>query len=120
MYKPTPKLELQCETEPERTLSILIIQNLIHNPYIFRVVIPFPHIPEASLFTRINITDFLKRFKNIATNYGLSDNHKIQRVQKYYEFDIIQRIQDLDSYEEKDWKRLIKEMKAIYKNRDIN
>src|SRR6266511_182209 len=54
------------------------------------------------------------------TNYGLSDNRKIQRVQKYYKFDIAQRIQDLDSYEEKDWKRLIKKMKTIYKNGDIN
>ncbi len=41
-------------------------------------------------------------------------------MQKYYEFGIAQRIQDLDSYEEKDWKGLIKEMKAIYKDRDIN
>ncbi len=56
----------------------------------------------------------------MATNYGFSDNRKVQRVQKYYEFDITQRIQDLDSYEEKDWKRLIKEIKAIYKDEDIN
>ncbi len=54
------------------------------------------------------------------TDYGLSDNRKMQRVQKYCEFGITQRIQDLDSYEEKDWKGLIKEMKAIYKDGDIN
>ncbi len=56
----------------------------------------------------------------MATDYGLSDDRKVQRVQKYYEFGITQRIQNLDSYEEKDWKRLIKKIKAIYKNRDIN
>src|SRR6266536_5796811 len=38
----------------------------------------------------------------------------------YYEFDIAQRIQDLDSYEKKDWKGLIKKMKAIYKDGDID
>ncbi len=54
------------------------------------------------------------------TNYGFFDDRKIQRVQKYYEFDIIQRIQDLDSYEEKDWKGLIKEIKTIYKDGDID
>ena len=63
---------------------------------------PLPYISEAFLFTGINVTDFFKRFEDMATNYGLSDDRKVQRVQKYYEFDIIQRIQDLDSYEEKD------------------
>ena len=60
------------------------------------------YISKISLFTKTNIIDFLKRFKDMTTNYGLSDDRKMQRVQKYYEFDIIQRIQDLDSYEEKD------------------
>ncbi len=52
----------------------------------------FPHTSGASLFIRTNITDFFKRFKDIATNYGLFDNYKVQRVQKYYEFGITQRI----------------------------
>ncbi len=56
----------------------------------------------------------------MATDYGLSDDRKVQRVQKYCEFGITQRIQDLDSYEEKDWKGLIKEMKAIYKDKNID
>ncbi len=38
---------------------------------------PLSHIPEAPSFTRINITDFLKRFKDMAINYGLSDDRKI-------------------------------------------
>src|SRR6266498_5685335 len=86
----------------------------------FRVVMSLSYTPGVSLFTEINVTDFLKRFKDMATNYGLSDDRKMQRVQKYYEFGITQRIQDLDSYEEKDWKGLIKKMKAIYKDKDIN
>ena len=78
------------------------------------------HTPGAPLFTEINITDFLKRFEDMTTDCGLSDNRKIQRVQKYCEFGIAQRIQDLDSYEEKDWKGLMKEMKTIYKDGDID
>ena len=74
----------------------------MYNFYIFRAAIPLSHTPRAPLFIRTNITDFLKRFKDIIINYGLSDDRKIQRVQKYYEFDITQRIQDLDSYKEKD------------------
>src|SRR6266498_639630 len=120
VYKPTPKPELQSETKPEKTSPILKIQDSIYNPYIFRTAIPLPHTPGAPSFTGTNITDFLIRFKNIATDYGLSDDRKMQRVQKYYKFGITQRIQDLDSYEEKDWKRLIKEMKTIYKNKNIN
>src|SRR6266536_3311930 len=96
------------------------MQDLMYNFYMFRAAISFFYIPGVFLFTETNITDFFKRFKNIATNCELSDDRKIQRVQKYYEFDITQRIQDLDSYEEKDWKRLIKKIKTIYKNRDIN
>src|SRR6266536_1877629 len=92
----------------------------MHNLYVFRAAMPLPYIFRVFLFTEINVTDFLKRFKDMATDYGLSDDRKMQRVQKYYEFGIAQRIQDLDSYEEKDWKGLIKEMKAIYKDRDIN
>ena len=64
----------------------------MYNLYIFRVVMPLPYTPGAPLFTGTNITDFLKRFKDITTNYGLSDDRKIQRVQKYYEFGIAQRI----------------------------
>ena len=93
---------LQSETKPERTSPVLKIQDSIHNPYIFKTAIPLPYTPGAPSFTGINITDFFKRFKDIATDYGLSDNRKVQRVQKYYEFDIAQRIQNLDSYEEKD------------------
>ena len=92
----------------------------MYNFYVFKVVMPLPYISEAFLFTGINVTDFLKRFENMATDCGLSDDRKIQRVQKYCEFGITQRIQDLDSYEEKDWKGLIKKIKAIYKDGDIN
>ncbi len=63
---------------------------------------PFSYTPEVSSFTGTNIIDFFKRFKDMATDYGLSDDRKIQRVQKYCEFGIVQRIQDLDSYEKKD------------------
>ncbi len=38
---------------------------------------PLPYISGVSSFIKINITDFLKRFKNMATDYGLSDNRKI-------------------------------------------
>ena len=68
------------------------MQNLIYNPYIFEIVIPLPYTPGALLFIKTNITEFFKRFENMATDYGLSDDRKIQRVQKYYEFGIIQRI----------------------------
>jgi len=96
------------------------MQNLMYNPYIFRAVMPLFYTSGAPLFIGINITDFLKRFKDMATDCGFFDDRKVQRVQKYCEFGITQRIQDLDSYEEKDWKRLMKEMKAIYKNGNIN
>ncbi len=90
VYKPTPKSKLQCKTKPERTSPILIIQNLIYNPYVFRAAIPLPHISKAPSFIGTNITDFLKQFKDITTDCGLSDNRKIQRVQKYCEFGITQ------------------------------
>ncbi len=92
----------------------------MYNPYVFRAAMPLFYIPGAPLFTGINVTDFLERFEDITTDCGLSDDRKMQRVQKYCEFGIAQRIQDLDSYEEKDWKGLMKEMKAIYKDGDIN
>jgi len=50
---------------------------------------PFSYIPGAFLFTGINITDFFKRFKDMATNYGLFDDRKVRRVQKYCEFGIV-------------------------------
>ena len=77
MYKLTPEPELQYETEPKRTSPVLIMQDSMYNPYIFRTAIPLPHIFGAPSFTRTNITDFLKRFKNMATDYGLSDDYKI-------------------------------------------
>ena len=49
----------------------------MYNFYIFRAAMSLPYISKASLFIRINVTDFFKRFKDMATNYGLSDNRKI-------------------------------------------
>ena len=88
VYKSISKLKLQYKTELERTLSIPIIQDLIYNPYIFKTAISLLHTPRAPSFTGINVTDFLERFEDMVTDCGLSDDRKIQRVQKYYEFDI--------------------------------
>ena len=49
----------------------------MRNPYVFKAVIPLPYIFGAPSFTRTNITDFFKRFKNMATDYELSDNRKV-------------------------------------------
>ncbi len=43
----------------------------------FRVAMPFPYILKIPLFTGINVTDFLKRFEDIITNYELSDDCKM-------------------------------------------
>ncbi len=52
----------------------------MYNPYIFRAVILFFYIPGASLFIGINVTNFLERFEDMATDYGFSDDRKVQRV----------------------------------------
>src|SRR6266536_4661495 len=75
--KPTSEPELQYKTELERTSSIPIMQDLMHNPYMFRAVMPFPYTPGASLFIGINVTDFLERFDVMVTDCGLSDLRKI-------------------------------------------
>ncbi len=80
VYKPIPKPKLQYKTELERTSLVLIIQDLIYNFYIFRAAIPLSHIPKTSSFIGTNVTDFFKRFKDMATNYGLSDDRKVRRV----------------------------------------
>ncbi len=49
----------------------------MYNPYIFRAVISLPYTSKAPLFTRTNITDFLKRFKDMVTDCELSDNRKV-------------------------------------------
>src|SRR6266511_5054224 len=66
VYKPIPKPKLQCETKLERTSPILIMQDLIYNLYVFRVVIPLPYTSGAPSFIGTNITDFLERFENMA------------------------------------------------------
>ncbi len=49
----------------------------MYNFYMFKIAMPLPHIPEALLFTGINITDFFKRFENMIINYGLFDDRKV-------------------------------------------
>ncbi len=41
---------------------------------------PFPYILKIPLFTGINVTDFFKRFEDMATDYRLSDDRKVRRV----------------------------------------
>ncbi len=43
----------------------------------FRAAMSFSYTSGAFLFIRINITDFLKRFKDIAIDCGLFDDRKI-------------------------------------------
>ncbi len=64
----------------------------MYNPYVFRAAMSFPYTPGAFSFIGTNVTDFFERFEDMATDYGLSDDRKIQRVQKYCEFGIAQRI----------------------------
>ncbi len=52
----------------------------MYNPYVFRVAMPFSYIPKAPSFTGTNVTDFFKRFKDMITDCGLSDDRKVQRV----------------------------------------
>ncbi len=61
----------------ERTLLVLIIQDLIYNLYIFRAAISLPYTPRAPSFIKTNITDFFKRFEDIVINCGLSDDRKM-------------------------------------------
>ncbi len=49
----------------------------MYNSYMFRVAISLSYISGASLFTKTNITEFLERFEDIATNCGLSDDRKM-------------------------------------------
>ena len=49
----------------------------MYNLYVFRVVMSFFYTSGVSLFIEINITDFFERFKDIATDYGLSDDRKV-------------------------------------------
>ncbi len=80
VYKLIFKPELYYETESERTSLIPIIQNLIYNPYVFRAAMLFLYISKAPSFIGINIIKFFKRFEDMAINYGISDDRKIQRV----------------------------------------
>ncbi len=41
---------------------------------------PLSYTLRAPSFTGINITDFFERFKDMATDYGLSDDRKVRRV----------------------------------------
>jgi len=77
VYKPTPEPELQSETELERTLLVLKMQDSMYNPYIFRAAIPLSYTPGTPSFIRTNITDFFKRFEDMATDCGLSDDRKV-------------------------------------------
>ncbi len=49
----------------------------MYNLYMFRAAIPLPYISGVSSFTGINVTDFFKRFENMITDYGLSDDRKV-------------------------------------------
>ncbi len=52
----------------------------MYNLYIFRAAMPLSHTSKVFLFIGTNITDFLERFEDMAINYGLSDDRKVQRV----------------------------------------
>jgi len=44
---------------------------------VFRAAISLSHTSGAFLFIGINVTDFFKRFKDMAINYGFSDDRKM-------------------------------------------
>ena len=50
---------------------------------------PLPNTPDApSMFMGSNVTEFLKRYQDIAEDCGLTKEDIIKRLSKYYEYTV--------------------------------
>ena len=90
----------------------------INYPKGFRSVMPIPSKLGAPNFEEINITKFLKRYKKLGADFGLSEPEAMKRVLQYYEITIGQFIRNLPEYKNGIWEDFKKVLLEEFKKHD--
>ena len=70
------------------------------------------------MFERANVTEFLKRYEDLCSDYQVSDNNKLTRLLQYCIQPIAKTIKSLKEWKSQDYAILKKVLFAKYQNDD--
>ena len=72
-----------------------------------------------SMFVGSNITEFLKRYQDVAEDCGLTKEDMVKRLSKYCEYTVMRPyIESMKEWKDKDWNAFCKILKKKYKKKD--
>src|SRR5438552_9331622 len=84
----------------------------------FYMPMPLPSTLKSPMFERANITEFLKYYKDLCSDYQISDNNKLTRLSQYCIQPIAKTIKSLKEWKSRDYAILKKVLLAKYQNDD--
>jgi hypothetical protein len=87
---------------------------------VIRMPMPQPGTANAPHFEGRNASSFLRRFKSLCADHGISEPGQVcERLVDYCDLRIGNWIESLTAYSGKDWQELVKEIKEEFKEQDV-
>src|SRR6266550_6570671 len=84
----------------------------------FYIPMLLPSTFKSLMFERANVTEFLKRYKDLCSDYQVSDNNKLTRLLQYCIQLITKTIKSLKKWKSQDYTILKKVLLTKYQNDD--
>ena len=83
------------------------------------IIIPYPGVPGAPFFDGQNITNFLDRYSQLCSDYGLSESEKIHRLPWYCEL-LVGKYAKILISGAADWATVRSVLRKEYKDDDLD
>jgi hypothetical protein len=79
---------------------------------------PLPGTLGSPMFEGANVTEFLKRYEDLCSDYRVSDDNKLTRLPRYCIQPIAETIKSLKEWKSRDYAALRKALCTEYQNDD--
>jgi len=86
----------------------------------FYMLMPPPGTPRSPMFKGANVTEFLKRYEDLCSDYRVTDKDRLIRLPRYYIQPIAETIKSLKEWKNRDYTALKKVLLAEYRNDDTH
>jgi hypothetical protein len=96
------------------------LEPLPQMPTMLYMPMPPPRTPSSPMFKGANVTEFLKRYEDLCSDYYVSASDRFARLPRYCIQPIAETIKSLKEWKDKDYAALKKVLLAEYKNNDTH
>jgi hypothetical protein len=86
----------------------------------FCIPMPPPGTPGSPLFKGANVTEFLERYKDLCSNYQVSEKDKLMRLPRYCIQPVAETIRSLNEWKASNYAALKKVLLSEYRDNDTH